>query len=46
MVADEGKYILHKLYPLSFHAPSEFSDYLLKFSDNWQKVFFERHNFL
>ena len=33
MVADEGKDILHKLYPLSFSAPSEFSDYPFKFSN-------------
>ena len=45
MVADEGENIIHKIYPLSFPAPSEFSDYPFKFSNNWQKGFFKRHNF-
>ena len=45
MVADEGKDILNKLYPLSFPAPSEFSDYPFKFSNNLQKEFFKRQTF-
>ena len=45
MVAYEGKDILRKIYPLSFPAPSEFSDYPFKFSNNWKKGFFKRHNF-
>ena len=35
MVSEEGKDILHKLYPLSFTDPSEFSDYPFKFISNW-----------
>ena len=45
IVADEGKDILHKLYPLLFPATSELSDYPLKFSNNWQKGFFKRNKF-
>ena len=44
MVSDEGKDILHKLYPLSFPDPSEFSDYPFKFINNWQKGLYYRHN--
>ena len=46
MVADEGKDILHKLYPLSFPAPSEFSNYPFKLSNNYQKGFLNRHTFI
>ena len=45
MVVDEGKDILHKIYPLYFTAPGEFSDYPFKFSNNWHKRFFKRHKF-
>ena len=45
MVANEGKYIIHKLYPLSFPAPSEFSEYPFKFSNNCQKRLFKGHKF-
>ena len=45
MIDDEGKDILHNIYPLSFTAPSEFSDYLFKVSNNCQKRLFKRHNF-
>ena len=45
MVDDEGKDILHNIYPLSFPSPSEFSGYPFKFSNNCRKGFFKRHNF-
>ena len=45
MISDEGKYIMYKLYPLSFTAPSELNDYPFKFSNNWQRGFFKRHKF-
>ena len=45
VVSNEGKDILHKLYPLSFPAPIEFSDYPFRFGDNRQKRFFKRHKF-
>ena len=44
-VADEGKDFLHKIYPLSFPDPSEFSDYPFMFSNDLQKGFFKRHKF-
>ena len=45
MVADEGTYIIHKLYPLSLTAPNESSDNTFKFSNIRQKGFFKRHKF-
>ena len=35
VVVDQGKYIMHNLYPLSFPSPGEFSYYSFKFSNNW-----------
>ena len=43
MVDDEGKDILHQLYPLSLPDTSEFIDYPFKFSNNCQKGFFNSH---
>ena len=45
MVSNEGRDILRKLYQLSFPDPSEFIDYPFKFSNNWQKWFFNWHKF-
>lgn len=46
MIVEEGKVLLHRLYPKTYPCPDDFADdYPFKFSAKWKTAFFERHKF-
>ena len=43
MVKEDGKCILHEIYPNKFPPPCEYFPF--KFSNSWRNGFFKRHKF-
>lgn len=46
MLVEEGKILLHQMYPTTYPPPDAFNiNYPFKFSRKWQAAFFQRHKF-